>query len=184
MVSDMPVTAPDMAEERYLKGELPLRKMREYMEQVRNSKVKTSEQLKTLSNYSTALYSLRGKRTLSWKILHPIRNRAEKRDMEAMHNFVKEQFEKKPPVDCKDINEFKKEQRGKYLLAMKDASASPVPALKKRLDQMCSDAKDRANARQETFKENIKVEAAVEGAPKVEMVKHEAPIKTNQITME
>ena len=181
-VSDMPVTAPDMAEERYLKGELPLRKMRESMEQVKKSEVKTLDQLKTLSNYALALQSVTKNRTLAWKIRHPFRNRAEQRDMDAMRKFVDKQFEKQPPADCTDIAAFKKEQRQNRLSAMKDVNCSPVPALKETLKQMCSDARDREKARQAEARENIRVDKIdVNANAKIEEKKSETLIKTNDL---
>jgi hypothetical protein len=65
---------------------------------------------------------------------------------------------------------------------MKDVNRSPVPALKETLNQMCSDARDRAKARQAESRENIRVDKVdVNANAKIEEKKSETLIKTNDL---
>lgn len=80
----------DYAKERYLKGELPLREMRAYCEQLGRLEGQPSrEQLAAIASYAQAIKQVQEDHPWYYKFIHPVRNNAEQRDAKMLADFVK-----------------------------------------------------------------------------------------------
>lgn len=80
----------DYAKERYLKGELPLREMRAYCEQLGRLEGQPSrEQLAAIASYAQAIKQVQEDHPWYYRFIHPVRNNAEQRDAKMLADFVK-----------------------------------------------------------------------------------------------
>ena len=76
-------------EERYKKGEIRIRDMRAYAQELSDAKNPSVEQLSTLLNYANALENTNKNRPFWWRAIHWIRNSAEKRYAEQIRDTAK-----------------------------------------------------------------------------------------------
>ena len=80
----------DYAKQRYLKGELPLREMRAYCEQLGRAEGQPSrEQLAAIASYAQAIKQVQEDHPWYYRFIHPVRNNAEQRDAKMLADFVK-----------------------------------------------------------------------------------------------
>jgi len=80
----------DYAKERYLKGQLPLREMRAYCEQLGRLEGQPSrEQLAAIASYAQAIKQVQEDHPWYYRFIHPVRNNAEQRDAKMLADFVK-----------------------------------------------------------------------------------------------
>ena len=79
----------DYVRDQYLAGRRPLRQMRDELVTIRSSGDKASaEQLANAILMEKALDKTVKSRSFVWKVFHPIRNRAEKRDLKNLKTYV------------------------------------------------------------------------------------------------
>lgn len=84
----LPNNTIDAVVENYKNGGIRIRDMVEYAKRLELENVETS-QLTTLASYSEALKKVNESRSFIWKVFHPIRNNAEKRDSKLIENLAK-----------------------------------------------------------------------------------------------
>jgi hypothetical protein len=75
-------------EQRYVKGEIRIRDMRAYAEQLSTKEVPTAEEIATLQIYANALDGANSGRGFWWKVFHPVRNNAEQREAKSFQAQV------------------------------------------------------------------------------------------------
>ena len=75
-------------EQRYVKGEIRIRDMRAYAEQLSTKEVPSAEEIATLQIYATALRNANDSRGFFWKMIHPVRNNAEQREAKSFQAQV------------------------------------------------------------------------------------------------
>lgn len=90
--NEIPDTKQEYIMKRYLDRKLPIRKMREYAKELMDSNCKDPEQLSVVLGYSKALSEVNYNRPRWWRIIHPFRNRAEKREANLFKKMVSKQF--------------------------------------------------------------------------------------------
>lgn len=76
----VPTSARYYAGLRYEKGKTRIRDMREYAASINNKEKPTNGEIATLQVYADALQNTNDSRSVFWRIIHPIRNAAEKRE--------------------------------------------------------------------------------------------------------
>ena len=87
-IRDIKADKANYVKDEYLAGRFPLRNMRADVEKMRKNSNLSAEELSRAIVYLRALDRIVNERTTWWKITHWIRNRAEKRDLQAVENFV------------------------------------------------------------------------------------------------
>ena len=83
----LPNNAIDAVAESYKNGGIRIRDMVEYAKRLELENVENA-QLTTLASYSEALKKVNESRSFIWKVFHPIRNNAEKRDSKLIENLA------------------------------------------------------------------------------------------------
>ena len=76
----VPTSATILAEQRYEKGKMRIRDMRDYATSLNDKTEPTNGEIATLKVYADALKNTNDSRSILWRIVHPIRNAAEKRE--------------------------------------------------------------------------------------------------------
>ena len=76
------------AEQRYVKGEIRIRDMRAYAEQLSTKELPSTEEIATLQIYASALRNANDSRGFWWKVFHPVRNNAEQREAKSFQAQV------------------------------------------------------------------------------------------------
>ena len=85
----LPRTTAGFARRRYLEGDLRIRDMMGYTKEAfANGKEPDLETAKVIASYAMGLKSAHESRSTFWKIIHPFRNNAEKRDYKAMQDML------------------------------------------------------------------------------------------------
>ena len=87
-IRDIKPRKSDYIVDEYLAGRFPLRNMRADIDKMRNSDNLTAAELSRAIVYLRALDKIVQERTTWWKITHWFRNRAEKRDLNLVQDFV------------------------------------------------------------------------------------------------
>ena len=90
-IQDINSDKASFIKDEYLAGRFPLRTMRADLERMRKSDQLSAEALSRAIVYLRALDKVVNERTTWWRVTHWIRNRAEKRDLQAVENFVMSQ---------------------------------------------------------------------------------------------
>ena len=86
----------DYIKDKYLAGKYPLRQMREELNTVRaNGQDATAAQLSKVMLMSRALEKTVNGRSFVWRMFHPFRNKAEKRDLKALMAYLDTDIVKK-----------------------------------------------------------------------------------------
>ena len=91
-MKDLPEDKLAYAATRYSKGQLPMRDMRVYVEQLKNTPDPSSQQLATLLCYTQALKTANEQRTTGEAWRHPFRHWAEKRHVKAFETLLREKL--------------------------------------------------------------------------------------------
>ena len=87
-IRDIKPNKADYVVDEYLAGRFPLRNMRADVNKMRNNSNLSAEELSRAIVYLRALDRIVQGRTTWWKITHWFRNRAEKRDLQLVQDFV------------------------------------------------------------------------------------------------
>ena len=189
---------PDTKEEyiikRYNQGELPMRKMRAYAKELEDSGVTDPEKLSTILAYSNALKTINLQRPRWWRIIHPFRNNAEKRDAKKFDEFIKTRFkkfrenqrnipkeERRPLIEATDSQNLLTDE---FIIARSISYDSSLLDAKNEIKDISEKLKLDENAlKMEESKENEKKESIVveELSTHNEQVKNES-VDKNSIT--
>ena len=87
-IKDVKTDIGEYTKEKYLSGKLRLRDMRASLDTMKSANTVSVDQVATVIAYQKALKSTVKERSFLWKVFHPIRNNAEKRDLKAVEAFL------------------------------------------------------------------------------------------------
>ena len=87
-LQNIPDDKREYARTRYMNGELRVRDVRAFREELQNKGGYNHEKLSTLICYSYALGNAVISRSFWWKVMHPFKNSAEKKELATLRNYI------------------------------------------------------------------------------------------------
>ena len=87
-LQSIPDDKREYARTRYMNGDLRVRDVRAFREELQNKGGYNHEKLSTLICYSYALGNAVNSRSFWWKVMHPFKNSAEKKELATLRNYI------------------------------------------------------------------------------------------------